>query len=172
MKNIMNKIAQFLANQSNATKIRNGMTVRKRLELINLLMGICLVCFMALYIVAHLLKTMFAPAIITAACFLCIALWFYGLRKAVATSQQARQDYIRESTIHFRRVCKKLGECFWVIAMVGAGVTATVVALALYIKLGAVPENILTLLPSLEPLADSTITQLNVVLEKLLAYIS
>lgn len=172
MKKIMNKVSQFLANLSNATKIRSGMTVRKRLELINLVMNICVVEVVGLFIVANFVEKMFAPAIITAACFLCIALWFYGLRKAVATSQQARKEYIRESRIRFRRVCKKLGNCILVLALVGAGVTATVVALALCIKLDAVSEKLLEILPSLEPLADSVITQLNVMLDKLLAYIS
>ena len=172
MKNIMNKVSNWWSNLSNATKIRTNTSVRKRLEIVNFLMILFVAAVIALAMVSLATKEFQSPYMVMAAFLVVVTLWLYGLRRAIAESQEARQNYLRESIDYFRRVFKGLCNLFLVLVLVGAGILAVVVALALCIKLDAVPTELLTLLPPLEGLADSVVSNLNMMLEKLLVYIS
>ena len=172
MKNIMNKVSNWWSNLSNATKIRTNISVRKRLEIVNFLMIIFVAEVIALAMVSLGTKEFQSPYMVMAAFLVVVTLWLYGLRRAIAESQEARQNYLRESIDYFRRVFKGLCNLFLVLVLVGAGILAVVVALALCIKLDAVPTELLTLLPPLEGLADSVVSNLNMMLEKLLVYIN
>ena len=172
MKNIMNNVSNWWSNLSNATKIRTSISVRKRLEIINFLMILFVVEVVALAVVSMVIKEMYSFCMVVAAIFILITFWLYGLRRAVAESQEARQNYLRESGVRFRRACSRLANLFLVLVLVGAGIAAAVIALALCIKIGAVPTELLTLLPALEELANSIVARLNTMLENLLVYIN
>lgn len=171
MKNIMNKVSIWWSNLSNTTKIRTGMSVRDRIEAINIGILTCIAGIISFIIIAHVEKEMYFPLLFAAACICCIATWLFGLRKAIAMSQEARQSYLEKSKVRFRRACKRFGNLCLGLVIAGAGIIAMVIAFAICIKMNAISAEFLTMFPALESLADNIVTNLNTMLEKLLTMI-
>ena len=171
MKNIKTKLATLWQNTTNAGKIRTGMTVQRRLELATLSAICALVVTFLTIVYGCVVPGEYWNFAIIGACSFWIASWSYGLRHAIAESQDARKAYMAESRRRVARAIRRLGRfCFWA-AIVALALAVQLAILSVCIKLDMLPSELLELLPPLEGMADKIVVHLNDSLEWLSSFI-
>lgn len=154
MKKIIKCLEWFtllVAGCSSAIDIRkafaNICTVKNAIEALNT----AIIAFLITTIMAYIKPELLGESrMTTGPILLAITIWLWGLRIAVATSQQSRENYLRTT----RRVCRLLIHVLFVVIVTALAVAWMMVMLATIVQIGGIMDPVVQIYPELELLSQ------------------
>lgn len=165
MKKIITWFSTYVAGCNSATQIRNAFSNLQSVK--NSMVAINFAIIAALLGVI-LAPWLYAPTWEFASVFFGVmAFWFWRLRIAVATSQQARENFIRET----QRVIQKLVAAMFAIAMTLVFLAWMAVVLATAIEAGLL-ESVVQVYPELKVLSQFVVEQVSAMIHKIVVYLA
>ena len=165
MKKIISWFSIYVAGCNSATQIRNAFANLQSVKNTMIAINVAIITTLIGAILAPWLYPITWEA--ASVFFGILTIWFWRLRIAVATSQQARENFIRETLWIVRRLLSLA----FAIAMTMVFLAWMAVVLATTIELGMM-DQILHIYPELEPLSKIIVEKFSTLINQVLVFLT